>query len=115
MAKYTTVHIYTKKGNLLPYLGGKVDDLVRGRFFSSSEARKDYIQRLRNSYEREREIELVAMFRTEGNKYFCKIKCPVNPLPVKGEFEIPCGGALIAFLQKDGWMLKQKIYPRMFE
>ena len=109
MAKYTMVYIYTKKGNLMEYfyaMQRKCDNPAAA-------------ESLRKMYEAEREIQLIAMFRWEhsgmGIKHFCKIKCPVNPMPVKGEFEIPSVGALIDFLKKNGWNYKRAIYPLMFE
>lgn len=106
MAKYTMVYIYTKKGNLMEYfyaMQRKCDNPAAA-------------ESLRKMYEAEREIQLIAMFRWErDNKTFCKIKCPVNPLPVKGEFEIPSVKAMHQFLAKDGWSFQKEIYPRMFE
>ena len=101
MSKYTLVQIYTKKGNLLPWYHSQYD---RQTTMSHAEY-----------YAKERDIQLIAMFRFEGNRCFCKIKCPVNPLPVKGEFEVPSTGAISHFLNANGWSFKQKFYPRMFE
>ena len=106
--KYPMVYIYTKKGNLLSYMTGK----VMGEMHIKDQATSD---RIHEYYKREREIQLIAMFRWEGSKCFCKIKCPVNPLPVKGEFEIPSIGVVEGFLRKEGWAFKQKFYPRMFQ
>lgn len=106
MSKYHLVHIYTTKGNLLSYFASK-----EGNYTMSAK----YIDLMRKRYEQEREIQLIALFRYEGNKCFCKIKCPVNPLPIKGEFEAPSINAIVAFLQKDGWQLKQKLSTYMFE
>jgi len=77
-------------------------------------------ERLIQAYTREREIQLMALFRFENHngeapKVFCKIKCPVNPLPVKGEFEAPSVKAIDQFLKGNGWNFKEKFYPRMFE
>lgn len=104
MAKYNRVFVFTKKGNLLPWFHSKN--------LNMTQASAEY-------YGKERDIELIAMFRYEitqlGTKCFCKIKCPVKPLPVKGEFEAPSESSVINFLSKEGWHLKQKIYPHMFE
>ena len=102
MSKYTLVQVYTKKGNLLPWYHSQHD---RGHHAMST---AEY-------YAKERDIQLLAMFRFDNGKCFCKIKCPVNPLPVKGEFEIPSTGAISHFLIDNGWNYKQKFYPRMFE
>ena len=111
MAKYTQVLIFTKQGNLLSFFDSK--------YCPRNFATHANYEQVRHYYAAEREIQLIAMFRWENNgmgiKYFCKIKCPVNPLPVKGEFEVPSVGALIQFLKNNGWNYKQTIYPRMFE
>lgn len=103
--KYIAVDIFTKKGNMLDY------------FHSSKVNYKttEEYNRMLEYYKKEREIQLIAMFRWEPNKVFCKIKCPVSPLPVKGEFEIPSPAVLYRFLNANGWTFKQAIYPRMFE
>ena len=99
--KYPYVYVYTKKGNLLPWYQSQDP-----RSISMSTA--EY-------YGKERDIELIAMFRWDNGKCFCKIKCPVNPLPVKGEFETPAEGIVRSFLHANGWSLKQKLHPHMFE
>ena len=107
MAKYSCVYIFTKKGNLNDYLHtDKVGYLTYGF---------DIPERVKAYYAQEREIQLMLMFRYESNRCFCKIKCPVNPLPVRGEFEVPSVSVLVQFLKVNGWSYKQKFYPRMFE
>ena len=55
-------------------------------------------------YDKIRTVRLVVMERiTDDKRIFCRIKCPINPLPVKGEFEIPNWGALKRFLESQGW------------
>ena len=106
MSKYTQVIAYTKRSNLLPYAHSQGIN-----HFISREAEERFFE----SYAREREVSLLAMFRWEGNKCFCRIKCPVNPLPVKGEFEAASPSAVCRFLVANGWAFKQKFNPRMFE
>ena len=112
MSKYAKAIIFTKKGNLHDYL---YTDKVCYRQFNANPS-----ERTRAYYEAEREIQLIALMRweTDGakkSKCFCRIKCPVNPLPVKGEFELPCVEALRKFLEANGWTFKQTIYSGMFE
>ena len=108
MAEYSHAFILTKKGNLLPWWHSQ-------DFCSMSATAAEY-------YGRERDIELIAMFRYEpdretkcGHHTLCKIKCPVNPLPIKGEFEAPSREAVLHFLKANGWCLKQKLDLTMFE
>lgn len=116
--QYNTVLIFTKKGNLLKFLQ---TDRIAGRFSNPNS------ENVQQHYGKEREIQLIACIRWEEfqvstskgyrqvSKCFCKIKCPVNPLPVKGEFEIPSIEVLHSFLKADGWELKQKIHSWMFQ
>lgn len=108
---YNRILIFIKKGNLLDYLE---TDRVRRSFPSMSDSVKQY-------YAQEREIQLVARIRWETNgqygkeKCICNIKCPINPLPVKGEFELPSLDSLRAFLKANGWELKQDMCAGWFK
>ncbi len=104
--KYTQAIIFTKRTSMSEYCTGKVTQRV-----TSTEA----FNRMCEYYAKEREVQLIALFRWEGRKCFCKIKCPINPLPVKGEFETPSEGVVGSFLHENGWKFKQKFYPSMFE
>ena len=100
--KYHIAYIFTKRDNLLPWLYNRPGMHV-------TEAAKEF-------YGAEREIQLFLLVRNgnDGHTY-CRIKCPVNPLPVKGEFEIPSFVAIYDFLVHNGWRQKQVINTRMFE
>lgn len=101
---YDYAYIFTKKGNLLPYYEG-ID-------IPESESMRHY-------YAREREIQLVLLVRFDrtGNKVrkMCRIKCPVNPLPIKGEFEVVSVSLMVEFLAKNGWQWKDKIHRSLFD
>jgi hypothetical protein len=102
MAKYTFAFSFTKKTNLLPYL----NTLSKSRGSGEWEKKK---------YGREQDVQLVAMFRMENGKYLCRIKCPINPLPIKGEFEAPSALAVIRFLKANGWEYEGPIDTFMFD
>lgn len=104
--KYDRILIYTKKGNLMSYL---TTDKVACSFRNAN------AERLTAYYGREREIQLIACIRWEERRCFCKIKCPVNPLPVKGEFEVPSLYSLRNFLKANGWEQKHDMYSGWFE
>ena len=112
MPRYDRAIIFTKKGNLHDYL--YTDKVCYGGLSGKPfEQAKAY-------YESEREIQLIALIRweTDGpkkSKLLCRIKCPINPLPVKGEFELPSSGSLRRFLKANGWAYKQTVFPGMFE
>lgn len=110
--QYDRVLVYTKKGNLLSYL--RTDKVMRS-------CPKANVEGLERYYGEERNIQLVAKIRWESNgqygkeKCICKIQCPVNPLPVKGEFELPCLDSLRMFLKANGWELKQDMCSGWFK
>lgn len=66
-------------------------------------------------YKKERDVRLVVTERiTTDGRIFCRINCPINPLPVKGEFEIPSWSALKRFLASQGWKQHEVIDDRFF-
>lgn len=96
---YHTAYIYHKTDNLLPWL----------------EAREpNPTARQREYYAEERDIELVLLIRHDGKRTLCRIKCPINPLPVRGEFEAPSALAVRSWLNHNGWFYKQTIRADMF-
>lgn len=80
---------YIKRTNLLDYFRHNSD-------VNMSKASE-------NHYAKERIVTLVVLSRNEGNHKFCLIKCPINPVPVRGEFEMPNMNVLHRFLEKEGW------------
>lgn len=105
--RYSQAYIFTKRTDMKKYCTEKV--LAN---CATMEARK----RMIDSYAKEREIQLIAMFRWENGKCFCKVKCPINPFPIKGEFETPgTTSPVLDYLVEHGWLFQQRIYPRMFE
>lgn len=104
--KYTCAIIFTKRTNLSAYCNNKVYNKC------GSDAR---FEAMRKYYARERDVQLILLTRYENRKLMCRIKCPINPLPIKGEFEVPSFIAIESYLCNNGWNFKQKIYPRMFE
>ena len=96
--KYQVAWIFTKKGDLLPWLYSK---------------RYNFSERTEKLYAQERELQLVLLIRNDNGKIYCRIKCPVNPLPVKGEFEVPSISAIANLLEQTGWSRKQVIHANM--
>ena len=110
MSKYSVVFVCSKQADLMPYALNKYEGGI-----------KELAQypKLLEHYAMERRVTLMAMFRWEsdakGNLYCrCKIKCPINPLPVKGEFEAASMNAVLGFLQENGWTIEQKLNTAMF-
>ena len=84
-------------------------------------------ERTCNRYNAEQNIQLIAMIRQENIQvstprgfisrpaYYCKIRCPINPMPVKGEFELPSIDALMRFLKKNGWSYRETLWAGILE
>ena len=104
--KYSCAVIFTKRTNLSAYCNAKLyEKCVSDTQFET----------MRKYYARERDVQLILLTRYKKGKLMCRIKCPVNPIPVKGEFEAPSFSVIQTFLLSNGWNFKQKIYPDMFE
>ena len=87
---YHQAIIFTKRDNLVKYFLGK-----------PSLSNKEY-------YAREREIKLILLVRFENGKCICRIKCPINPLPIKGEFQCVSTSEMSKLLTSMGWTYKAK-------
>ena len=107
MNQYSLIYTFTKKANLLEYFTNKIS--------LQCDSQEQYTH-MREYYAREREVQLVCMFRWEKDRCFCRIRCPINPLPVKGEFETPGSTAqVVDFLEKQGWNFQQKFHYSMLK
>ena len=106
---YHTAIIYTKHTNLLPWLDGQYNIPKNSR--------------VREHYSRNREVQLILLVRHEDvriggtikSRCICHIKCPINPLPIKGEFECVSTGEMTKLLTSMGWKYKEKIHYNMFK
>ena len=93
---YHQAIIFTKRDNLVKY------------FWS-----KPYLPN-QEYYAREREIQLILLVRFENGKCICRIKCPINPLPIKGEFQCVSTSEMSKLLTSMGWTYKAKYGIGMF-
>ena len=105
---YKMAIVYTKYTNLLPWLDGQYD-IPRD-------------SKAREYYSRGREVQLILLVRHEDiriggdikHRCICRIKCPINPLPIKGEFECVSTGEMTRLLSSMGWKYKEKIHYNLF-
>lgn len=103
---YDYAVIYTKRDNLLKWFSANDIFYAQGT---------DAYQRARAVYAKEREVRLILLVRfNEKGKPICRIKCPINPLPIKGEFEAPTVGAVSHTLETMGWTYKEKLPLGLF-
>lgn len=99
--KYHTVYRFTKRDNLLSWYEDRPDI--------------NHTPSIREYYAREREIQLTLLVRHEEGKCICRIKCPINPLPIKGEFNATSAADVTRLLTSLGWRYKDTIKPGMFK
>lgn len=93
---YHQAIIFTKRDNLVKYFWGK-----------PALSNQEY-------YAREREIQLILLVRFENGKCICRIKCPINPLPIKGEFQCVSTSEMSKLMTSMGWTYKAKYGIGMF-
>lgn len=104
---YTTAVIFTKHTDMLPWFNGKYHGLPSK--YGSSVGYNQF----KSSCAKPRDVQLILLVRYEypisGSRIYCKIKCPINPLPIKGEFEVASLGCLVSLLEREGWKIKDKL------
>ena len=104
---YHTAIIYTKHTNLMPWLQSNYTKF-------STHGTTEEVQCIRAAYEKDRDVQLILLVRHEDGKCICRIKCPINPLPIKGEFQCVSTGEMSKLLKSMGWTYKEKVHSGMF-
>ena len=104
---YHTAIIYTKHTNLMPWLQSNYTKF-------STHGTAEQAQSIRAAYEKDRDVQLILLVRHEDGKCICRIKCPINPLPIKGEFQCVSTGEMSKLLKSMGWTYKEKVHYGMF-
>ena len=101
---YHSAIIFSKHTNLLPWFCSKYST-VPDEFCTSLG-----FNQFKNDCAKLRDVQLILLVRFDNDGHtYCKIKCPVNPLPIKGEFEVVSLTQIIKLLQREGWTIKQKL------
>ena len=116
---YHTAIIYTKRDNLRKWFDANNHLFISGGNMEYSE----HYQKMRAHYAQDRDVQLILLVRHEDvriggtikNKCICRIKCPINPLPIKGEFECVSTGEMTRLLASMGWKYKEKVHYSMFK
>ena len=104
---YHTAIIYTKHTNLMPWLQSNYTKF--GTHGTTEQA-----LRIREMYSKDRDVQLILLVRHEDGKCICRIKCPINPLPIKGEFQCVSTGEMSKLFKSMGWTYKEKVHSGMF-
>lgn len=112
-SKYTGAIIFTKRTNLTPWFDANVHP-TDTRFGGNMEYSKAYCAQ-QEHYAKERDVQLIMLYRYDRNGIFARIKCPVNPLPIKGEFQIVSVSTMIYLLKSMGWEVKEKLNLHLFK
>lgn len=99
--KYHVIMTFVKRTNMLDFFDHSVEKCTS--FHGHNPTCESAQEKVRRLYEQERNVRLILMVRYDGRRTFCKIKCPINPLPVTGEFEVPNLTVLRTFLYNNGW------------
>ncbi len=107
---YGKAIVFTKRDNLSKWFDINGYKYAQGANMEYS----DRYQKMRAVYATEREVRLILLVRYEEGKPICRIKCPINPLPIKGEFEAPTVGAVSHTLETMGWTYKEKLPLGLF-
>lgn len=102
---YHTAYIYTKHDNLSKWF-----DVNRSKFIVDGNMEySEHFVRAEKHYAQERIVKLVILVRHEDGKCYCRIKCPINPLPIKGEFETTTAADVGRLIMSMGWSFSHKI------
>lgn len=102
---YHTAYIYTKHDNLSKWFNvNRAKFIVDGNMEYS-----EHFVRAEAHYAQERIVKLVILVRHEAGKCICRIKCPINPLPIKGEFVTTTAADVGRLIMSMGWSFSHKI------
>lgn len=96
---YQYALIFTKRDNLSKWFNANCSKFI-------TDSNLEYSRR---RYAQERDIKLTLLVRYDNNKCICRIKCPINPLPVRGEFNAVSEHEVRKFLTSLGWTCEQRL------
>lgn len=107
---YHQAIIFTKRDNLSKWFDANCSKFIVDGNMEYSE----HFVRAEKLYAQERDIQLILLVRFENGKCICRIKCPINPLPIKGEFQCVSTSEMSKLLTSMGWTYKEKYGIEMF-
>lgn len=100
---YTYAIIFTKRTDLMSWFNGKYP------YVSEDYNKSVGFRQFKKDCARVRDVQLILLVRYEPGHTYCKIKCPVNPLPFRGEFEPVSLKHITKLLQNEGWEIKTEL------
>ena len=102
--KYQVVYMFSKYTDMLPYFNANHERICGVPTCNNTEAYQKRVDNARAYYAKSKPVSLFLLVRYEApNHTICRIKCPVNPLPVKGEFVASSLSDVISSLRAHGW------------
>lgn len=102
--KVNKIMVFEKNANLLPYYQGM---LAAGKIHNMGDAP--------DHFTKERRVTLILAFGFDkGGNPVASIKCPINPLPTRGEFQYISKSAVINSLLSAGWKSVDNIHYSIF-
>ena len=107
---YHQAIIFTKRDNLSKWFNANCSKFIVDGNMEYSE----HFVRAEKLYAQERDIQLILLVRFDNGKCICRIKCPINPLPIKGEFQCVSTSEMSKLLTSMGWTYKAKYGIGMF-
>lgn len=107
---YHQAILFTKRDNLSKWFDANCSKFIVNGNMEYSE----HFVRVKKLYAQERDIQLILLVRFENGKCICRIKCPINPLPIKGEFQCVSTSEMSKLLTSMGWTYKAKYGIGMF-
>lgn len=107
---YHQAIIFSKRDNLSKWFDANCSKFIVDGNMEYSE----HFVRAEKLYAKERDIQLILLVRFENGKCICRIKCPINPLPIKGEFQCVSTSEMSKLLTSMGWTYKAKYGIGMF-
>ena len=112
---YDCVVVFHKMTNLASYFAANENKLV-GHLNIDDRNYEAHYDNIADRYtEQQRNVRLILLVRYERDqttgklKTMCRIRCPINPFPVKGEFEAPSLNAVKYSLINLGWVETEAI------
>lgn len=121
---YQRAYIFSKYTDMLTYFNANKDRICGVPMFEDHDAYQKRVDNIRKRYAKERPVSLILLVRYEKDHStnhvhtICKIKCPINPLPIKGEFEASSLQSVIDSIIANGWeqvTTQTKFNLRLFE
>lgn len=105
---YQLAYVFSKYTDMLEYFDKNEVRICGARMFEDLDTYLKRVDNVRKRFAQPRPVNLMLLVRFEhttngDRRTICRIKCPINPMPIKGEFETNNLPDLIKFIKSLGW------------